>query len=188
MAIFSMLTRSNIYSPQPIQTSRGRGGSFGPRFIDDDDDELEVVDDTLEEANLTKNAKACDDIRVEASGVNIPPPVSSFSEMDLGDAINRNLKRCNFVNPTPIQRHAIPIAFAGRDLVACAPTGAGKTAAICFSIICRVSHEPFLGARGGGGRAVACPLALILAPTRESSSQVSIISFQVLICMMLEVC
>ncbi|KAL4378474.1 hypothetical protein GQ457_02G035610 [Hibiscus cannabinus] len=89
MAIFSMLTRSNFYSPQAIQTSR-----------------------------------ACDDILVEASGVDIPPPV-----------------KVEPVKPTPFQRHAMGIAVAGQDLVACAPTSAGKTAAIYFSIIGRIYEE-----------------------------------------------
>ena len=75
------------------------------------------------------------------------------------------------MKPTPIQRHAIPIAVAGRDLMACAQTGSGKTAAFCFPIICGVLKDRLLLA-SRGGRPVACPLALILSPTRELSCQV----------------
>uniref|UniRef100_A0A6V7QQA6 RNA helicase n=1 Tax=Ananas comosus var. bracteatus TaxID=296719 RepID=A0A6V7QQA6_ANACO len=81
------------------------------------------------------NFDAYDDIPVEASGADVPPPASSFAEIDLGEAVNRNIARCGFAKPTPVQRHAIPIALAGRDLMACAQTGSGKTAAFCFPII-----------------------------------------------------
>lgn len=82
------------------------------------------------------------------------------------------------MKPTPIQRHAIPVALAGRDLMACAQTGSGKTAAFCFPIISGILKQN--GAMGfGGGRKirVASPLALIMSPTRELSSQVFIICY-----------
>ncbi|KAE8680968.1 hypothetical protein F3Y22_tig00111356pilonHSYRG00041 [Hibiscus syriacus] len=95
----------------------------------------------------------------------------TFSEIDLGDGLNQNIRRCNYIKPTPIQRHAIPIAVAGRDLMACAQTGSGKTAAF-FShhfwgfkgLI--VSNSPWWWWKCGG-----VPSCLILAPTRELSCQ-----------------
>ncbi|KAE8687902.1 DEAD-box ATP-dependent RNA helicase 37 [Hibiscus syriacus] len=184
------LTRSRFYSPQPVQSTRGRGRGRGPWFTarrnpnweDEKFDELEIVDDTLEEAYVTNNlqayedipVQAYEDIPVQASGDNVPPPVKTFAEIDLGDGLKLNIRRCNYIKPTPIQRHAIPIAVAGRDLMACAQTGSGKTAAFCFPIISGVLKNTLLVARhgGGGGNAVACPLALILAPTRELSCQI----------------
>jgi ATP-dependent RNA helicase DDX3X len=91
----------------------------------------------------------------------------------LGDAVNENIRRCKYVKPTPVQRHAIPIANAGRDLMACAQTGSGKTAAFCFPIISGIlkSRDSRPPPRQRGSR-TACPLALILSPTRELSMQV----------------
>ncbi|GJN38760.1 hypothetical protein PR202_gb27829 [Eleusine coracana subsp. coracana] len=82
----------------------------------------------------------------------------------------------------PVERYALPIAGAGRDLMACAQTGSGKTAAFCLPVISGlVKAEAGGGAWSGGGRRdrgsfdrvrVAKPRALILAPTRELAQQI----------------
>ncbi|XP_022749703.1 DEAD-box ATP-dependent RNA helicase 52C-like [Durio zibethinus] len=165
---------SRFNLPQPARTTRGSGPRFtnrrNPNWEDEKFDELEVIDDTSEETNET-NFDAYEDIPVQASGENIPPPVETFAEIDLGDGLKQNIRKCKYLKPTPIQRHAIPIAVAGRDLMACAQTGSGKTAAFCFPIICGVLKDQLLLACRDG-RPVACPLALILAPTRELSCQI----------------
>ncbi|URE41946.1 Succinyl-coa ligase [Musa troglodytarum] len=107
---------------------------------------------------------------VSTSGETVPPPVNTFAEIDLGDALNENIRRCKYVKPTPVQRHAIPISLGGRDLMACAQTGSGKTAAFCFPIISGIMRGP-PGPRQRGSRTVY-PLALILSPTRELSCQI----------------
>uniref|UniRef100_A0A5B7B4B4 RNA helicase n=1 Tax=Davidia involucrata TaxID=16924 RepID=A0A5B7B4B4_DAVIN len=133
-------------------------------------DDLEVLDYTHVGGGGI-NFDAYEDIPVETSGSNIPPPVNSFAEIDLGKALNDNIKRCKYVKPTPIQRHAIPIAMAGRDLMACAQTGSGKTAAFCFPIICGLLRSHLSQPVSGGVR-IAYPFALILSPTRELSCQI----------------
>jgi ATP-dependent RNA helicase RhlE len=66
-----------------------------------------------------------------------------------------------YVDPTPIQRRAIPLVLAGRDLIGSAQTGTGKTAAFGLPILCKLDrHQP----QG--------PRALVLEPTRELASQV----------------
>ncbi|KAH9616000.1 hypothetical protein KSS87_020874 [Heliosperma pusillum] len=176
---------------------RGRGGGFNRGSVTDhnphnaDDlsekfDELEVIEESFKLSEKTndnanqgfkvKYSDACDEIPVEASGENVPKPVNKFEEIsELGLALHENIKRCNYVNPTPIQRHAIPILMAGRDLMACAQTGSGKTAAFCFPIIARILNRRPTGDAGFRGRGrPASPLALIMSPTRELSSQVLI--------------
>ncbi|KAH7859703.1 hypothetical protein Vadar_004547 [Vaccinium darrowii] len=143
---------------------RGREREVNP-FADDDNTEQELG----EQENTGINFDAYEDIPVETSGDNVPPPVNTFAEIDLGEALNQNIRRCKYVKPTPVQRHAIPISLAGRDLMACAQTGSGKTAAFCFPIISGIMTGQF--SQRPRGR-VAFPLALILSPTRELSVQI----------------
>lgn len=61
-----------------------------------------------------------EDIPVETSGRDCPPAITSFEECNLPPALIDNIKRCRFTKPTPVQRYALPIGIAGRDLMACA--------------------------------------------------------------------
>jgi len=71
------------------------------------------------------------------------------------------IKDLGFVRPTPIQAEAIPVALAGRDLIACAQTGSGKTAAFLLPILQGLQDGPRGKTR-----------ALVLAPTRELAAQI----------------
>ena len=107
---------------------------------------------------------------METSGENIPEPIKTFQDIDFGSAVNRNIERCKFKNPTPVQKYAIPISEAGRDLMACAQTGSGKTAAFCFPIIHGILSRGLQGGHRGGRKTY--PLALVIAPTRELAIQI----------------
>jgi len=82
----------------------------------------------------------------------------SFSKFKLSSQLLADVAQLGYEIPTPIQDEAIPIVMAGRDLIACAETGSGKTAAFLLPIIERI-------ARGDQAQ------ALILAPTREIALQ-----------------
>lgn len=71
-----------------------------------------------------------DEILVEATGQDSPRHISSFEECGFSETTMRNIKLCNYTKPTPVQKHAIPIVMAGRDLMACAQTGSGKTVSL----------------------------------------------------------
>ncbi|KAK6945407.1 Helicase, C-terminal, partial [Dillenia turbinata] len=149
-------------------SKNNRGREANPFGNDEDDNAEESVFENHENTGI--NFDAYEDIPVETSGNNVPSPVNTFAEIDFGQVINRNIKRCKYVKPTPIQRHAIPISLAGRDLMACAQTGSGKTAAFCFPIIAGILKGQFPH-RPREMRTVY-PLALILSPTRELSCQI----------------
>jgi ATP-dependent RNA helicase RhlE len=84
----------------------------------------------------------------------------NFSELGLSPALERRCEALGYTEPTPIQRQAIPLILGGSDLIGCAETGTGKTAAFLLPIIERISTAP--------GESVR---VLILAPTRELASQ-----------------
>lgn len=75
---------------------------------------------------------------MEATGDQVPNPIGSFEEAQLPQALAANTIRCNYIKPTPVQKYSIPIGLARRDLMACAQTGSGKTAAFCFPIIANI--------------------------------------------------
>lgn len=68
-----------------------------------------------------------DEIKVEATGRDPPKNITAFEECGFSENTLQNIKLCNYNRPTPVQKHAMPIAMAGRDLMACAQTGSGKT-------------------------------------------------------------
>jgi len=111
-----------------------------------------------------------EDIPVEVSGNDAPLPITSFLDTALPDIIKSNVQLSGYTNPTPVQKYAIPIGLAGRDIMACAQTGSGKTAAFLFPCITvLLGTEP---RRMAGYRAKSTPSALVLAPTRELATQI----------------
>ena len=90
----------------------------------------------------------------------------SFSSLGVAEPLKRALSAENYLNPTPIQAQAIPLALAGRDLLGIAQTGTGKTAAFGLPLLQRLADNP-VASEPRGAR------ALILAPTRELALQIS---------------
>jgi len=87
-----------------------------------------------------------------------------FTQLKLHPDLLRGVKDLGFQRPTPIQADAIPPALEGRDLLACAQTGSGKTAAFLLPILSGLMQKP--RTRPGTTR------ALILTPTRELAAQI----------------
>ncbi|KAI1503513.1 DEAD-domain-containing protein [Biscogniauxia marginata] len=124
------------------------------------------------------NFEKYDDIPVEASGHDVPEPVLAFSNPPLDEHLLRNIELAHYKVPTPVQKYSIPIVMGGRDLMACAQTGSGKTGGFLFPILSQAfltgpSATPVSAPGGGYGRQrKAYPTSLILAPTRELVSQI----------------
>jgi ATP-dependent RNA helicase RhlE len=91
----------------------------------------------------------------------------SFDSLGLAEPILRAVAAEGYQIPTPIQAQAIPHVLAGRDLLGCAQTGTGKTAAFALPILHRLTHAG--NPPRGRGRRVR---VLTLAPTRELASQI----------------
>ncbi|PCJ64406.1 MAG: hypothetical protein COA58_13725 [Bacteroidetes bacterium] len=89
----------------------------------------------------------------------------SFSKLGLSAPIVKAIQELGYTNPTPVQKRSIPIILAGRDIVATAQTGTGKTAAFVLPLLEQLNNKERVRAKS--------IRALILAPTRELSIQVA---------------
>jgi len=112
-----------------------------------------------------------DKIPVEVSGKEPPVAIETFGELLSSQRLIENIKLCKFQSPTPIQKYSIPTVIAKRDLMACAQTGSGKTAAFlipCIETLTRVNTDD----HHIRSQRKFHPRALILAPTRELAQQI----------------
>ena len=91
-----------------------------------------------------------DEIPVEVTGRDPPQNIQTFDECNFYGEVYNNVRKCRYHRPTPVQKYAIPIITAGRDLMACAQTGSGKTVSWHFylelmQIYVELEGESWLG-------------------------------------------
>lgn len=107
--------------------------------------------------------------KANVTGEDIPLPIGSFEDLvtrfSFDKRLLNNLIENHFTEPTPIQCEAIPLSLNGRDIVACAPTGSGKTLSFLIPLLQQIISE---GSSGTGLR------ALIVSPTKELANQIFI--------------
>nr|CAD7602821.1 unnamed protein product [Timema genevievae] len=112
-----------------------------------------------EEVNHLRNQE-----RISVTGPNIPDPLRTFEDLKsvygLSTVLVDNLLHSGYTSPTPIQSQAIPLMLQGRQLLACAPTGSGKTAAFLVPVFHHLGCPKHSGIR-----------AVIVSPTRELARQ-----------------
>ena len=88
----------------------------------------------------------------------------NFEQLNIEPIILKALAKENYSEPTPIQQHAIPLVLQGRDILGCAQTGTGKTAAFAIPTIQILHNEPIVGKKK--------LRALVVTPTRELAQQI----------------
>uniref|UniRef100_A0A8C5M2N9 Probable ATP-dependent RNA helicase DDX52 n=1 Tax=Leptobrachium leishanense TaxID=445787 RepID=A0A8C5M2N9_9ANUR len=102
--------------------------------------------------------------KIYVHGTDIPEPVATFDQLqeeyNIDPRLMQNVKDAGFQTPTPIQMQAIPLILHGREILACAPTGSGKTMAFSIPMLAHLKYPKNKGFR-----------ALIISPTRELASQ-----------------
>ncbi|XP_076306485.1 putative ATP-dependent RNA helicase Pl10 isoform X3 [Tachypleus tridentatus] len=159
-----------------------RNGGIRRNDFDDTDWSRPLPRDDYTERQLFGNSHTginfnkYEDIPVEATGEDCPSHISSFDECSLTEIIRNNIELARYSRPTPVQKYAIPIILAKRDLMACAQTGSGKTAAFLVPILNHIYEngppkdlpEP----QKFSSRIKQYPLALVLSPTRELACQI----------------
>lgn len=119
----------------------------------------EVKSDTDENDNGTKTNALC---------------WNSFSDAPFAKPIQQALKDAGFSEPSPIQARAWPVALAGKDLIAVAKTGSGKTLGFLLPVFHRISTNNLPGPQplSGSSNSMPSPLCLVLSPTRELAIQI----------------
>ena len=132
--------------------------------------EREVEDLWGNQVKTGINFSKYDSIPVKVLGENKPPPINNFQSSGLSTVLLENVLRAEYTVPTPVQKHGMPIIMAGRDLMASAQTGSGKTAAFLLPIIDRIITTR---APSGTGLSAQAPQAVIITPTRELAIQIS---------------
>ncbi|XP_067300203.1 DEAD-box helicase 3 X-linked a isoform X5 [Pseudorasbora parva] len=181
--------------------SRGRyerggfgGGTGGnSRWVEESRDEEDwskpmppnerIENELFAGSNTGINFEKYDDIPVEATGTNSPGHIESFHDVDMGEIIMGNINLSRYTRPTPVQKYAIPIIKAKRDLMACAQTGSGKTAAFLLPVLSQIYTDgpgealqaTKASAQQENGKYVRrkqFPISLVLAPTRELALQI----------------
>jgi len=150
--------------------SRGNSQAERERSTIPDPDRERKLFGALNDSNQGINFERYDDIPVEMSGEECPHPINDFSTSMLSEVLLANVNRSKFLKPTPVQKYSIPIVLDGRDLMACAQTGSGKTAAFLLPSLHNLlkSVQPSLLS---GRNPVFTPSCLVLAPTRELAQQ-----------------
>lgn len=159
----------------------GEGNAIGVRKLGYIDPLPPIDHSKITYENFTKNfysehpeiqSLSADQVRelrkkldVRVFGTFPPKPVCSFAHFGLDDQLMKQIIKCEYTQPTPIQAQALPVALSGRDLIGVAKTGSGKTAAYLWPLLVHIMDQRDLKAGEG-------PIGLILAPTRELSQQI----------------
>lgn len=105
------------------------------------------------------------EVRVTGEGADSVARIQTFAESKLRDFLLENVEKSGYKKPTPIQKCAIPLIMAGFDLMGCAQTGSGKTAAFILPILHRIMEDNI-------GDTIGKPQCVIMAPTRELAIQI----------------
>lgn len=132
----------------------------------------ELDDDKLFDYGISSgiNFDAYDNIPVKVTSNDpVPEKVQTFAEAGLRELLLENINKAGYKRPTPIQKTALPILMAGHDVMGCAQTGSGKTAAFLLPILNFVLEN---NCESHAFDETAHPTAVIVAPTRELAIQI----------------
>uniref|UniRef100_A0A8C2Y560 RNA helicase n=1 Tax=Coturnix japonica TaxID=93934 RepID=A0A8C2Y560_COTJA len=110
-----------------------------------------------------------DECTADMTGIDPPAPLLTFEEANFSQTLRKNISKTGYSKLTPVQKYSIPVIQAGRDLMACAQTGSGKTAAFLLPIVDRMMKD---GVTASVFKKQQEPQCIIVAPTRELINQI----------------
>ena len=145
--------------------SSGRGGSCAPVF--EPWRPSARVEALTEEQKVEIRERWGVIVEVMEGEEEAPSAIESFEDMSLCRDVMADIKFREYDKPSPIQAQAIPVILSGRDVLGCAETGSGKTAAFSIPMVQHALNQAPL--RQGDG-----PFAIVMAPTRELAQQIEV--------------
>uniref|UniRef100_A0AAV2KUB8 Kinesin-like protein KIF14 n=1 Tax=Knipowitschia caucasica TaxID=637954 RepID=A0AAV2KUB8_KNICA len=104
------------------------------------------------------------ELGINTEGTDVMKPIVEFEHCHFPVTLAANLKKSGYETPTPVQMQMVPVGLSGRDVIATADTGSGKTVAFLLPVIIKALKKKL--------RSVGSPAALILTPTRELAIQI----------------
>ncbi|XP_056233564.1 probable ATP-dependent RNA helicase DDX59 [Seriola aureovittata] len=104
------------------------------------------------------------ELGIETQGTEVRRPIIEFEHCGFPATLSGNLKKAGYEAPTPVQMQMVPVGLSGRDVIASADTGSGKTVAFLLPVVVRALQKP--------AHTVHSPVSLILTPTRELAIQI----------------
>jgi ATP-dependent RNA helicase DDX54/DBP10 len=149
-------------SKSPAEPAAKRVAEQAPEDDDDDDDEVEDDEDVKELEAAASKARDVITGTVVGGKAGGKSSGGTFATLGLSQPVLAGVLKMGYRLPTPIQRKTLPLTLGGRDVVAMARTGSGKTAAFLLPVIEKLQSHV---ATSGGPRSV------ILSPTREIAQQ-----------------
>ncbi|XP_065178789.1 probable ATP-dependent RNA helicase DDX52 [Sycon ciliatum] len=150
--------RDAASTPEPTESPTGKS-SKKKKKKSSEQQQQELVAAQREKANAVRNQH-----EISVRGTDIPDCVESFDEMqtlyNFPPYLLPNIRKSGYSSPTPVQMQAVPLMMMHREVLVCAPTGSGKTAAFLLPLLAHLKEPKRDGFR-----------ALVVAPTRELSRQ-----------------
>lgn len=141
-------------------------GEERPPAFRPDDVDLEAEEELKLEQGI--NFDRFDRIEVDVRGASIKP-LDSFSDLITSELLLQNIAKAGYKKMTPVQRYTIPALAQGHDLVGCAQTGSGKTAAFLLPVLQTILNET--DPESQYGQETQRPHCIVMAPTRELAKQ-----------------
>ncbi|KAF2555260.1 hypothetical protein F2Q68_00018045 [Brassica cretica] len=151
---------------------QGEDSDYSETKDDDDQPSLDKGDENFyiqvkDISNMTEQEVNTyrKELEIKVHGKDVPRPIKSWHQTGLTTRILNTIKKLNFQNPTPVQAQSLPIIMTGRDCIAVAPTGSGKTLSFILPMLRHIKDQPPVEPGDG-------PIGLVMAPTRELVQQI----------------
>ncbi|KAG7514897.1 hypothetical protein JOB18_045189 [Solea senegalensis] len=157
-------------TPQTQQASVDRGGVSASEAEYSYKEDAFISDLTDEQVQRVKQ-----ELGIETQGTDVRRPIIEFEHCGFPATLRSNLKKAGYEAPTPVQMQMVPVGLSGRDVIASADTGSGKTVAFLLPVVVRALEKPAHSAHS--------PVALILTPTRELAIQIERQAKELVMCL-----